>query len=226
MKLIEYLKQIYQITPLCNKPKNDLPYLFLRHDVDVSLSAALKMAKIEHEIGVKSTYFVLVSSRHYNSFDGKNSKIIKQISELGHELGLHYDVSQYGHRNEDIVNSLTIEVQALESILGKKICSISSHAPRGPKSFLKVKGYLSADDPNLRDVYVHDSQKLWTIKSLSLLLDSHPKRVQLLIHPCHWMSSIKSKTRSDLVLLTILLLLYKVRTLFIRVVHSRESCDN
>ena len=40
--------------------------LYLRHDVDLSLEAALEMARIEHELGVRATYFLMTESGFYN----------------------------------------------------------------------------------------------------------------------------------------------------------------
>ena len=226
VRFIKYLRHIYKVVPFCEMPVGDVPYLVLRHDVDVSVVSALKMAEIEGKMGVKSTYFILLSSGHYNPFEGRNLAMIRKISGLGHEIGLHYDVEQYGRYAEDYLQALKSELQVLESIVGKEIRAISAHAPRNPSSFLECSGYINADDPQLRDIYVHDSQRLWTIKSLNTLLNNPPKRVQLLIHPCHWSGAKGPKTKLDMVLLDVLLLLNRLRTLFIRVVHSRESCEN
>ena len=40
--------------------------LFLRHDVDLSLGAALRMAEIEHDVGAVATYFLMTESVFYN----------------------------------------------------------------------------------------------------------------------------------------------------------------
>jgi peptidoglycan/xylan/chitin deacetylase (PgdA/CDA1 family) len=226
VKLIKYLDQSYKIAPFCDMPKEDVPYVVLRHDVDVSLFPALKMAKVEHEMGVKSTYFILVSSMHYNSFEGRNASMIKEISSLGHEVGLHYDSEQYKRYSQDAAQALRMEVHALESFLGKKVTSISCHAPRGPNSFMRVKGYIDADNPRLREVYVHDSQRMWTVKSLDVLLNKHPKRVQLLLHPNLWEGKIARRTKLDNLLLDVSFSLYRVRTLATRLIHSRESVQN
>jgi hypothetical protein len=226
VRLIRYLNQIYKIVPFCETPKEDVPYLILRHDIDVSLESALKMAKIEKKMGIRSTYFVQVSSYHYNSFEGKNVAIIRQISGLGHEIGLHYDVGQYKGYTFGAIEGLKTELHALESIVGKKVRSISSHAPTRPSSFLNISSYTNADDTRLRDIYVHDSRKLWTIKSLDILLNKPARRVQLLIHPYHWFPLVKPNSKLDEAFLQILWLLYRARNIVIRVVHSRESCEN
>lgn len=67
---------------LSNVPKP--PCVVLRHDVDRSLKNALAMAKLEHEYGIVSTYYF----RYPSTF---NRKVIKQIYELGHEIGYHYE---------------------------------------------------------------------------------------------------------------------------------------
>lgn len=40
--------------------------LFLRHDVDLSLDAAVEMGQLEHELGVTATYFIMAESVFYN----------------------------------------------------------------------------------------------------------------------------------------------------------------
>jgi peptidoglycan/xylan/chitin deacetylase (PgdA/CDA1 family) len=184
------------------------------------------MAQVERGLGVRSTYFILVSSKHYNPLEGENAGMIKQIFDLGHEIGLHYDVKQYECYSPDATLALEMEAHVLENITGEKVRSISCHAPTGPSSFMKVNGYLDADDPRLRDIYVHDSGRLWTVKSLSVLLNDHPKRVQLLIHPCHWEGKVARRTKLDDFLLDVLLFLHRIRTVAIRIIHSQESCEN
>lgn len=57
----------------------------LRHDVDRKPSNALKMAELEHSLGVKSTYYFRDKPCSWNE------SIIKSIADLGHEIGFHYE---------------------------------------------------------------------------------------------------------------------------------------
>jgi len=59
--------------------------IILRHDVDDLKQNALRFAKIQNEIGIKGTYFFRVVPQSYDI------KIIKEIAELGHEIGYHYE---------------------------------------------------------------------------------------------------------------------------------------
>ncbi|MBV8480177.1 MAG: hypothetical protein JOY72_07715 [Actinobacteria bacterium] len=63
--------------------------LFLRHDVDLSLDAALVMARLESELGARATYLLMPESRFYNlgSHDGRDA--IAELRHLGHPVGLH-----------------------------------------------------------------------------------------------------------------------------------------
>ncbi|MCD4696898.1 MAG: hypothetical protein K8S16_11740 [Bacteroidales bacterium] len=52
--------------------------IILRHDVDLSLENSLKMAKIENELGIQSTFFIRLSAK-YNSMYYPNIELIKSI---------------------------------------------------------------------------------------------------------------------------------------------------
>jgi len=188
VKLLKYLDQIYKIVPFCKLPNKDIPYLILRHDIDISLPAALKMAQIERDLNIKSTYFVLFSGSYYNVFEGDNVDILKQTSKLGHEIGLHYCPAQYRLYNQNSMKTLKIEIQLLEHLLGKKIYSIARHGPWDRDPFAGIKKYNNANHPYLRgDLFIHESCRAWTpIQGLVNLLNNPPKRVQLLTHPENW----------------------------------------
>ena len=64
---------------------NKRTYIVLRHDVDRLPQNALKMAKIEYQLGICSTYYFRIVPE---SFD---QSIIEKIAALGHEIGYHYE---------------------------------------------------------------------------------------------------------------------------------------
>jgi hypothetical protein len=63
--------------------------LFLRHDVDLSLAAALEMAELEAEHDVRSTYLLMTESVFYNLASEEGTAAIRRLRELGHPVGLH-----------------------------------------------------------------------------------------------------------------------------------------
>jgi hypothetical protein len=63
--------------------------LFLRHDVDLSLDAAIHMANREHERGIGATYFLMTRSDFYNLGTRRGELAIHTLRALGHRVGLH-----------------------------------------------------------------------------------------------------------------------------------------
>lgn len=60
-------------------------FCLIRHDVDRKPINALNMARVESELGIKSTYYFRYKP---NTF---KKEIILEIASLGHEIGYHYE---------------------------------------------------------------------------------------------------------------------------------------
>jgi hypothetical protein len=63
--------------------------LLLRHDVDLSLDAALRMAELEAEEKASATYFLMTESVFYNLASKEGVAATARLRELGHRVGLH-----------------------------------------------------------------------------------------------------------------------------------------
>jgi len=63
--------------------------LILRHDVDLSLDAALRMAELEAEEGATATYFLMTESVFYNLASPEGASALARLRGLGHRVGLH-----------------------------------------------------------------------------------------------------------------------------------------
>ena len=57
----------------------------LRHDVDRKPENGLVIAKIEKEVGIKASYYFRIVKESYDE------DIIRQIAEMGNEIGYHYE---------------------------------------------------------------------------------------------------------------------------------------
>jgi hypothetical protein len=186
---IRLLKKKYRIIPFHRVTNTNAPFLILRHDVDASLEAAQKMAEVEKKLEIRSTYFVLFSHKLYNLLEKDSLSILKKISGLGHEIGLHYDVETYESYGQAPIESMNHEIQRLEHLLNRKIFSIACHnvsAINKRDPFKDTPGYVNAYDERLYDLYVSDSCRAWYLEDLMRLLDFKYERVQLLIHPILW----------------------------------------
>ncbi len=63
--------------------------LFLRHDVDLSLEAAVELAELEAGAGARATYFLMRESVFYNLASPAGERTLARLRELGHAVGLH-----------------------------------------------------------------------------------------------------------------------------------------
>lgn len=64
---------------------SDVPFVILRHDVDLRAANSLVTAKIEHGLSITASYYFRVVEQ------SNNPEIIKAIVEMGHEIGYHYE---------------------------------------------------------------------------------------------------------------------------------------
>jgi hypothetical protein len=63
--------------------------LILRHDVDLSLDAALAMAEVESAESAWSTWFLMTRSVFYNLASSEGERAISRLRELGHRVAHH-----------------------------------------------------------------------------------------------------------------------------------------
>jgi hypothetical protein len=63
--------------------------LILRHDVDLSLDAALAMAEVEAEEAAWSTWFLMTRSVFYNLASSEGERAIERLRALGHRVAHH-----------------------------------------------------------------------------------------------------------------------------------------
>jgi len=155
------------------------------------------MARVEKECGVMSTYFVYLSNNFYNMFDPKNLVLLRRISRMGHEIGIHYDLVQYRSYGRPLQQTLLTEIHILEQLIRRKVHSIAMHNRSLYKSdpFVRIAGYINAYSFNKdHDVfYVSDSCRAWRIGDAHTLIAKNPKRVQLLIHPFQWIPNAENR---------------------------------
>jgi len=86
-KLLNTLKSKgYTFQPFADAIENPRPNtIILRHDVDLHPENALRTARIEHSLGIRSTYFFRIIPETFKP------EIIRQIADLNHEIGYHYE---------------------------------------------------------------------------------------------------------------------------------------
>lgn len=170
-----------------------LPSVFLRHDVDISLQPAVKLAALEHDAGVLSTYMVMARGQLYDITEADSARMLREIAAMGHEIGVHFDCPEEIRAADcgiDGVESLIVrDCKRLEDVIGSPVHSMSFHRPvpwllRGP---LLVCGKVNAYAAPLMGWYLSDSKGSWRAgEPLSQLCDPAGAVLQLLTHPIWW----------------------------------------
>lgn len=165
-----------------------------RHDVDFSVHRALRLAEIESEHGVASTFFFQLSCIFYNVFEHTILERIRRIEKLGHVIGLHFDPSLYeGKCKEAILEKMAWEKTVLENLFETEIHTVSFHNP-------EYDDWLSMDAHTLCGMvntysrffkenfgYCSDSNGYWRFESIESVLRSRKhSRLQVLTHPAWW----------------------------------------
>lgn len=135
-------------------------FIIIRHDVDSQPEYALKMAKIENEFGITSTYYF----RHIDELF--RADIIKAIAELGHEIGYHYEV--LNKAEGDFTQAVAIfEKELNEFRLLYDVKTIAQHGSPliGTLGAISISGIYNIIKKLVcrEDVFTHwSSRDLWT----------------------------------------------------------------
>lgn len=166
-------------------------HLVLRHDIDFSLEAAVDIGRIESEIGVRAHYYVLLQTEFYNLCSPKDWVRVKSLSEMGHDVGLHFDASRYQADLGTLEKAVERECGILESIIGREVTSLSFHRPS--QTLLGLENELAGRQHAYQPKYFSDIA--YVADSRGLFRYGHPldheafkskMAMQLLTHPIWW----------------------------------------
>jgi hypothetical protein len=167
------------------------PVCVLRHDCDNDLLAAVRLARIEADAGVRSTYFVMLRSAQYNLLAPSNRALVREMLSLGHRIGLHFDERAYAEPAPDRIPGLVDrERQWLSDELGGPIDAVSFHQPSAHVLENRIALHC-LNTYDRRDMagfhYVSDSNLNFREGCPGALFRSkaHPK-IHLLLHPEWW----------------------------------------
>ena len=102
--------------------------VMLRHDVDLKPENSLATARIENELGWKAVYYFRAVPESWNE------DIIRQIVDLGHEIGYHYESLTTCNGDIDAAwEDFKSNLARLSEVVGKPVTSICMHgSPRSP----------------------------------------------------------------------------------------------
>jgi hypothetical protein len=189
-----------EFTPLTvkNYLTEHIPFKFiiLRHDVDKKPENALKMAKLESSLGVTSTYYFRAIKKVFKP------DIIKEIAELGHEIGYHYEVlvKAKGDKNK----AIRIFKEELNTF--KEICDIGTICMHG-NSLSRWDNRELWKEHNFRDLGIFgeaylsiDFDKITYLSDSGGCWDNRRIRIKDIVESSS-MQSLKIKSTEDVIAL-------------------------
>lgn len=185
-KIIEQLRlRNFEITNY--KSYKEYPKVaILRHDIDFSLDANYEFSFLEDSLGVKSTYFVLLSTGFYNPMLRENRLKLQNMIKRGHSIGLHFDTTAYDDWMPHVLKEKTI----LEEILEHQVDLLSFHrpAPFILDNDIQFSGltnvYSKEFFSNFK--YCSDSRFHWRDNPFDVISSNQYNRVHILTHPFSW----------------------------------------
>ena len=160
----------------------------LRHDVDMSLEAAVNLSKIEKDENVFSTYFLLLSTDFYNVSSKKSQNLIKIIQNNGGRIGLHFDETKYNIHDElGVAQYVNKEIRELSSICEQDVWVVSMHRPSKMilEEDITIPGVINTYSSRfVRDFkYMSDSRRTWKENVEDTICSGNYDKLHILTHP-------------------------------------------
>jgi len=197
---------------LQKRPGSD--FVILRHDVDSKPQKALKMAEMESQMGISSTYYFRSTKSVFIP------KIIEKVYAKGHEIGYHYEVLSKAQGN--FKEAIRLFERELDEF--KKICDIDTICMHGSvlsrydnrtlwnlydfrdfgiigEAYLSMgenfhyfsdTGWEWSNKHKMRDIMPFKKDELFVSSTADLtgaIINNKLNNIYLLVHPGNWADS-------------------------------------
>ena len=182
----------YGFLPFARDHNGKAGTIYLRHDVDYSLPLALELAKVNTELEVSGTFFVLLRSHAYNLLSNSSRALVQKIHELGQHVALHAVID--AEAPEGLEQRLTSDFQFALREFPFLSPAFSWHNPTGriieaTATLAEIGGLTNAYSNYFtrEAIYRSDSNMRGSVASfLELVSARQAQPLQLLFHPLIW----------------------------------------
>jgi hypothetical protein len=171
-------------------------FAIIRHDIDISPTYALALAKLEASLDIRATFTILLTGEFYSPFEASTRDVLREISSLGHDIGLHFDSAWHQINSEEqLEEAIQWETETLNRLLrlndDQQVQMFSFHNTTPFTMSCKQSHYAGLRNAyagllqdNLQ--YISDSNGYWIYRSWDKLLNEGHNRIQVLTHPVWW----------------------------------------
>lgn len=192
--LLNLFEKLSTYKTSCVRDWNGENCIVVRHDIDISIKKALYFARMEscHK-KINSTYFVMTTAPTYNISSKENRSCLREIFDMGFEIGLHFDPSIYENADAKYIEKIAdSEANIISEIIGEHIVSISLHNVslitrkfEFGKRFKEAYSYFGGIWGD-KGIYVSDSRMEFPKNIYDIMSKSVECPIQLLLHPEHY----------------------------------------
>ncbi|MFI4989798.1 MAG: hypothetical protein ACHQHO_02625 [Solirubrobacterales bacterium] len=172
----------YELVPLrwiLPEHRGPKPPAFMRHDVDVDITAALALAEVDASLNFAATFFISLQSPFFNPLSTGALRAMERLSGLGHEIAAHIDL-------RDLEGALAALHYLPRVIPAMRVDLVTVHCPPDDAPVIEVPGVENVqrrlDDFGYK--YLSDSLGLWregnptqhpaALAGLPLHINTHP----------------------------------------------------
>lgn len=175
-------------------------FIIMRHDVEYSVDRAYALSRVERSMDFTSTYFFQWTNNSYNILSRRNTDMIKDMHERGHNIGLHFALN--GATDMEFIRKQIVkEMHILSEMFGFEIDTFSIHRPSKDvlRENIKLPGIINAyqddfftfaenvsEDTPVAVKYMSDANHIWRYGYPSEANITGYDKVQILTHPFAW----------------------------------------
>jgi hypothetical protein len=197
VKILELAKKEFRFIFFDESSWSGGKAIILRHDVEFSVSIALRMARIEAKLGIFSTFFIQLHGDFYNVLEKGTYEQIKEIEKLGHRLGLHFDVHFWNiTREDDLPTFLLKDIATFENYFNEKPYAFSFHNNNAATLAFDSEfycGIINVYSKKFKEDfgYCTDSTGFWRYEILeNRIIEGMDQILQVLIHDGMWQDDV------------------------------------
>lgn len=189
------LDEGYRFASFLDEGSADEKLLYLRHDVDFSLEMAVELGRINAELDVSATFFVLLRGHAYNPASRRSQERLAELTKLGQQLAFHWAAPpELPSDEEALADHVRAEFGLARALVAKLQPLFAVHTPDATL----LRRTLELDAPPLVNVtgarfmrglsYYADSNLRYTVATWRRLVRRGEPRLHVLLHPVNWIA--------------------------------------
>ena len=190
------LRRGYRFAHFLDKDSTGDRRIYLRHDVDYSLTMAVGLAEINYSLGITGTFCLLLRSQVYNLLSDWSLEQARRLRDMGQHLALHYALPRESPPgDQELASHIQTDFNTVRNYVPDIAPVFSWHNPT-PRliewgKHFEVPELLNLYSPRFlkETTYFSDSNMRYSVDEFEAILSkrNHTK-LHLLFHPFNWVA--------------------------------------